>query len=67
MGNVSEGITIFFAAVLITSLGFEINRRRKKLREVYDVLDTKARHIVSELEQMVQDGMLEPYSKDVWT
>lgn len=65
MGTVSEAVGLFFAAVLIASITFEISRRRKRLREIYDVLDTEARQIVGELEQMVQIGMLTPYSQDV--
>jgi len=62
MSQVSEAVTLFFAAVLIGALGFEINRRRKLLREVYDVLDKETKHIAAELEHMVKQGMLKPYT-----
>ncbi|MGI9211303.1 MAG: hypothetical protein ACR2HF_02425 [Methylococcaceae bacterium] len=65
MNQVSETVTLFFAAVLIATMGFEINRRRKKLREIYDVLDDKSRHVVLELEQMVEQGVLTPYAEDI--
>lgn len=62
MSQVSEAVTLFFAAVLIGALGFEINRRRKLLRSVYDVLDKETKHIAAELEQMVLNGELKPYT-----
>jgi hypothetical protein len=66
MGQVSEAVTLFFAAVLITTLGFEINRRKKNLRELYDVLDSETKHIAAELEQMIEQGKLKPYTEDSW-
>jgi hypothetical protein len=56
--NVIAGLTAVFVAAW---LGFEINRRRKRLRETYDVLDNNDRHIVVALEQMVEDGKLKPW------
>lgn len=67
MNQVSEAVTLFFAAILITGIGFEINRRRKKLREVYDVLDKETKHIAAELESLVEQGLLTPYTEDSWT
>jgi hypothetical protein len=66
MGQVSEAVTLFFAAVLITTLGIEINRRKKFLREVYDVLDAETKHIAAELEGMVEQGALKPYMEETW-
>ena len=66
MGQVSEAVTLFFAAVLITTLGIEINRRKKFLREVYDVLDDETKHIAAELEGMVEKGALKPYTEESW-
>lgn len=66
MGQVSEAVTLFFAAVMVGALGFEISRRRKRLREVYDVLDKETRHIATELEQLIEQGKLVPYTDDSW-
>lgn len=66
MNQISEAVTVFFAAVLVTTIGFEINRRRKRLREVYDVLDTETQHIAAELERLVEQGALKPYTEDSW-
>lgn len=58
-GNIILGLT---AALAITWLGVEINRRRNRLRETYDVLDKDDRHICVALEQMVEDGKLTPWT-----
>ncbi len=66
MNQISEAVTLFFAAVVIATVGFEINRRRKKLREVYDVLDSETKHITAELEDMIEQGKLKPYTEATW-
>lgn len=60
---ISEAVTLFFAAAVVAAVGFEINRRRKKLREVYDVLDKETKHIAADLEKMVLHGELMPYTE----
>lgn len=64
MNQVSEAITILLGVMVIAAVGFEINRRQRQLREVYDVLDHESRHIASQLEEMVQQGALQPYRGD---
>jgi len=64
MDRVSEVVGLFFAATMIAAVGFEITRRRKKLREVYDVLDFETKHIALELEQMIDSSALKPYQHD---
>jgi hypothetical protein len=54
-------VTGLAAALAVTYLGLEISRRRRQLREVYDVLGTDDRQICIALEQMVEDGMLKPW------
>ena len=66
MEKVSEVVGVLFAAVMVAAVGFEISRRRKKLREVYDVLDSETKHIALELEQMVRSGALQPFTEDSW-
>ena len=66
MDKVSEAVTVLFAAAVIAAMGYEINRRRKKLREVYDVLDAETKHIAASLENMVSEGTLKPYAGDTW-
>ncbi|MCI0666982.1 MAG: hypothetical protein L0Y43_02895 [Methylococcaceae bacterium] len=64
MDRITEIVGLFFAAVMVTAVGFEISRRRKKLHEIYDVLDSETKHIAIELEQMVEDGTLKPFTED---
>ncbi len=66
MTEVSEALTVFFAAILVATAGYEVKRRQQKLRAIYDVLDTDTKHIAAELEQMVQQGALRPYTEDSW-
>lgn len=66
MDKVSEVVTVLFGAVVIAAMGFEINRRRKQLREVYDVLDANTKHVAATLEDMVNEGALMPYMGETW-
>jgi hypothetical protein len=66
MGQVSEALTLFLTAVVITTIGIEITRRQRFLREVYDVLDVNTKHVVAELEGMVEQGKLKPYTEETW-
>jgi hypothetical protein len=62
MENISHTITTIFGIAMVGLVAFEIDRRRKKLREVYDVLETEDRQVVSDLEHMVATGLLKPYT-----
>jgi len=62
--KIADVVGLLFAAAMAAAVGFEINRRRKKLREVYDVLDSETKHIALELEKMVQSGTLKPFTGD---
>jgi hypothetical protein len=42
-------------------LGYEINRRRNKLRQVFNIFDKQESKIADALEQMVRSGQLRPY------
>lgn len=66
MGNASEAMTLFFGAVMLAAVGYEINRRRKSLREIYDVLDKDTKHIAAQLEDLVNTGQLKPYTERSW-
>jgi len=43
-------------------MAIEIKRRRKKLQEIYDVLDSEHRQVVNELDRMVDNGELKAYT-----
>ncbi len=42
-------------------LGFEINRRRNKLRKVFNTFDKQESVIAQALESLVESGELRPY------
>ena len=42
-------------------LGYEINRRRNKLRKVFNTFDKQESKIADALERMVESGQLRPY------
>ncbi len=42
-------------------LGYEINRRRNKMRKVFNTFDKQESTIADALERMVQSGQLRPY------
>jgi hypothetical protein len=68
MGNVTIGemLSLALAAVVVTATGYEINRRRKELREIYDVLDSRTKHVAAQLEDMIEQGHLQPYTGENW-
>lgn len=61
MNAVSEALTSIFGLVLIAAIGYEISRRRKKLRELYNVLDSEDQLVVADLDEMLKSGQLKTY------
>jgi predicted MarR family transcription regulator len=62
MEGISTLLTTTLSAIVLTVMAIEIKRRRKKLREIYDVLDSEHRHVVNELDRMVENGELKTYT-----
>lgn len=62
MEKASHLITTVIGVVMVGLVAFEINRRRKQLREVYDVLETEDKQVVADLEHLVELGLVSPYS-----
>lgn len=60
MNQISEVLTTVFGVILIGAIAYEVDRRRKRLREVYNVLDVEDKHVVAELDDMVASGLLQP-------
>ncbi|MFO0953106.1 MAG: hypothetical protein U0835_18525 [Isosphaeraceae bacterium] len=50
------------AAMALTYFGFEVERRRHRLRTVFNVFDKQESRIAEALEKMVESGQLVPYS-----
>jgi hypothetical protein len=57
----SDYLTIFMSALAVGYLVYEIERRRRKLHDVFVVLDGDDAHITARLEAMVAGGELVPY------
>jgi hypothetical protein len=58
----SDYLTIFMSALAVGYLVYEIERRRRKLHDVFDVLDADDANITARLEDMVASGELQPYA-----
>lgn len=61
MNQVTEVLTTAFGFILIGAIAFEIRQRRKRLRELYNVLDAEDKHVVADLDHLVATGILKPY------
>jgi hypothetical protein len=58
----SDYVGIFMGALALGYLVYEIDRRRRKLHEVFDVLDADAAIITATFEEMVESDELQPYA-----
>ncbi len=54
--------TVILAAVGVLYFGYEVERRRHKLRQVFNVFDRQESEIATMLEAMVENGSLRPYT-----
>jgi hypothetical protein len=61
MNPVSEVLSTVFGIVLVGAIAYEIRHRRKRLRELYNVLDAEDKQVVADLDQLVASGLLKPY------
>ena len=55
-------LSIVVGALILGYFGLEINRRRKKLRAIFNVIDKRESTIAKVLEQMVEIGELKPFA-----
>ncbi len=62
MNSVSDIITSAFGMILLAALAYELKQRRKRLRELYNVLDAEDKQVVADLDEMVKHGLIMPYS-----
>lgn len=61
MNQVSEAITSVFGIVLLAAIGYELRRRRKRLRELYNVLDHDDVAVIADLDTLLAQGSLKQY------
>jgi len=58
--QVTNALTAIAGLFILTWVGFEVSRRRHKLRELFDVLDKGDRNLTLQLEKLVQENKIRP-------
>jgi hypothetical protein len=61
--RLTEVISLVLGALALGYLVYEIDRRQRKLHEIWDVLDDEDAIITDTLEDMVERGELKPYAE----
>jgi hypothetical protein len=60
-----EAISVVLGALALAYLVYEIDRRKRKLRDLFYVLDGEEADISADLSSMVESGELQPYSREI--
>jgi hypothetical protein len=60
--RVGDIISLVLGALAVGYIFYEIDRRRRKLHELWDVLDEEDALLTGALEDMVESGVLQPYT-----
>jgi hypothetical protein len=55
-------LTMVMGALAVGYVVYEIERRRRKLHDIWDVLDEEDALLTEKPEQMVESGELQPYT-----
>jgi hypothetical protein len=55
-------LTLLMGALAVGYVVYEIERRRRKLHDIWDVLDEEDALLTERLEDMVESGELQPYT-----
>jgi len=55
-------LTMLMGALAVGYIVYEIERRRRKLHDLWDVLDEEDAFLTEKLEGMVESGELQPYA-----
>ena len=58
----SDYLAIFMGALALGYLVYEVDRRRRKSHDVFDVLDADDARLTERLEDIVASGELQPYA-----
>jgi hypothetical protein len=62
LDRVGEVVSLVLGALALGYLVYEIDRRQRKLHDIWDVLDGEDAIITDTLEDMVERGELRPYA-----
>jgi hypothetical protein len=63
MDRFGEIVSVVLGALAVAYLAYEIDRRKRKLRDLFHVLGSEEADISAELTDMVESGELQPYSR----
>jgi hypothetical protein len=55
-------LTLVMGALAVGYVVYEIERRRRKLHDIWDVLDEEDAFLTEKLEEMVESSELQPYA-----
>ena len=61
--RLGEVVSVVLGALALGYLIYEIDRRKRKLRDLFYVLDNEDADISAELMGMVESGELQPYTR----
>jgi hypothetical protein len=59
----SDFVALFMGALAVGYVAWEIERRRRSLHDLWDVLDGEDMAMTTDLVKMVHSGELEPYAR----
>jgi hypothetical protein len=62
LDRIGEVFSLVLGALALGYLVYEIDRRQRKLHDIWDVLDGEDAIITDILEDMVEKGELQPYA-----
>ena len=63
MDRFGEIVSVVLGALAVAYLAYEIDRRKRKLRDLFHVLGSEEADISAELADMVKSGELQPYTR----
>jgi hypothetical protein len=63
MDRFGEIVSVVLGALAVAYLAYEIDRRKRKLRDLFHVLGSEEADISAELTNMVESGELQPYTR----
>jgi hypothetical protein len=59
----SDFVALFMGALAVGYIAYEIERRRRSLHDLWDVLDGEDAAMTTDLVEMVHGGELKPYAR----
>jgi hypothetical protein len=60
--KMSEYLSILLSVAAMGYMVYEVDRRQRKLSQIFNVLGASDAHLTARLEGMVQRGELQPYT-----